>query len=151
MRKMMLLNATCFSKSSWTAVQPAALPLSSTRPLMTKSEWTPPSRLPSNLYWNRASRIGPSSLMNDGTLFWAPKALATATCGFIAGEVPPVAGWMWQPPQLSRLKRGPRPSPTPSASSYSTRPAWKNISSLGVRPGSDPPAPASPVRTPGSL
>ena len=78
-RKMMLRFATCLSKSSCTAVQALALPVSSTRPLITNRPWTPPSRLPSGLNWNRASRIGPSRLTKDGTLFLAPKAVAMAT------------------------------------------------------------------------
>ena len=117
---MMLWFATCRSKSSWTAVQPLASPLSSRRPLMTNSECTPPSRVPSGLNRNRASRMGPFSVMNEGILFLAPKAVAMATWGLTAGDEPPPAGWMWQPWQLSRLKRGPRPSPTPSASANSS-------------------------------
>jgi hypothetical protein len=78
MRKLMLRLATCLSKSSCTAVQALALPVASTRPLMTNRAWTPPSRVPSGLKRNRASRMGLVSEMNEGTLFLAPKAVATA-------------------------------------------------------------------------
>ena len=61
-RKMMLLLRTCLSKSSCWILQPGA----SGCPVITKRAWTPPSRLPSGLNWNRASRIGPSRLMNEG-------------------------------------------------------------------------------------
>src|SRR5712691_230773 len=36
--------------------------------------------------------------------------------GLVAGLDPPSAGWIWQPPQESRLKRGPSPSSTASTS-----------------------------------
>ena len=51
-------------------------------------------REPSGLYRKRASRIGPSGLMNEGTLLRAPKALASGTWGLLRGLVPPTAGWM---------------------------------------------------------
>ena len=73
-------------------VQVEALPVSSTRPLMTKSAWTPPSRVPSGLNLKRASRTGPWLLMNEGTTFFAPNAVAMPTWGLTAGLVPPTAG-----------------------------------------------------------
>ena len=56
-----------------------------------------------------------------------------------------IAGWMWQPPQPSRLKRGPSPSPMPSASAKSSSPTSKNRCSLALRPASGPPATRSPA------
>ena len=92
MRKMTLPRLTCASKFSCAMRQPAALPVESERPLITNSACTPPSRLPSGLEMNRASRTGPSGVMNDGRMFRAPKSVATATWGFTAGEVPPISG-----------------------------------------------------------
>src|SRR6185295_5612176 len=87
-----LLRATLPSKSSCLIVQPVASPVESTRPLMTNSACTPPSREPSGLNLKRASRTGPCSRRNEGTVLRAPNAVATATCGFTAGLVPPTAG-----------------------------------------------------------
>src|SRR5580658_7453454 len=101
--------------------------------------------------------------MKDGTLFCAPSNIATATSGFVDGLVPPTVGWAWQPAQLFRLNRGPRPVPliVPAGASLivpdteATSLNWASaavnkLSSAGPRPGSAPPAPAGPPRTPGS-
>jgi hypothetical protein len=66
--------------------------VSSTRPRIVNNACTPPSRLPFEVATNRASRTGPFNVMNEGTVFCAPNAVATATCGLTAGEVPPTAG-----------------------------------------------------------
>jgi hypothetical protein len=50
-------------------------------------------------------------VMKQGTTLVAPALLATPTCGFTAGLVPPTAGWAWQPEQLSMLKVGPNLAP----------------------------------------
>ena len=150
-RKMTLSAASWPSKSSCEMGQPLASAVPSFRPLTTNSAWTPPSRVPLGLCLNRASRTGPSRVMNDGTTLRAPKAVATSTCGFTAGLVPPMAGWEWQPTQLSRLKRGPSPSSSGSASWNSSSPAVKRSGCNPVRPSSILPAPAGPGRTPGSL
>ncbi len=93
-RKMTLPAASCRSKFGCGILHPVASPPSSTRPLMTKSACTPPSGVPSACRLKRASRIGPLSVTNDGTVLRAPNAVATAICGFVAGLVPPIAGWM---------------------------------------------------------
>src|SRR2546425_1132098 len=54
-------------KSSCLMSHPLASPVLSTRPLMTNRACTPPSRVPLALYWNRASRTGPSGLTKNGT------------------------------------------------------------------------------------
>ena len=131
------------------------------RPVRVKSACTPPSRVASGFSTNLASRTGPSSVMNDGTRSLPPSLLANATwglgtlpnggvpnCGF--GLVPPSAGWIWQPPQLSRFIRGPRPSATASTSAKSSAPALKNAPWFAVKSRNALPAPASPSRTPGS-
>jgi hypothetical protein len=41
-------------------------------------------------------------VMNGGTVLVAPCAVASATCGLVAGLVPPVAGCEWQATQLDR-------------------------------------------------
>jgi hypothetical protein len=51
----------------------------------------------------RASRTGPCSVINDGTLLSAFAAVALSICGFVAGLVPPTSGAAWQAPQFSRL------------------------------------------------
>src|SRR5262245_44729336 len=99
-RKITLLLATWIAKFSCEIEQPGA----SLRPAVTNSAWTPPSRVLSGLNLNRASRMGPSGLMKEGTTLLAPRNVATATWGFGAGvqpgprlrkgagDVPPVAG-----------------------------------------------------------
>ena len=88
-RKTMLLLRTCLSKSSCRILHPGA----SACPAITKRAWTPPSRLPSLLNWNRASRIGPSRLMNEGMMLPTnPRSAGTRNKGFTAGLVPPTAG-----------------------------------------------------------
>src|ERR1700722_17846865 len=115
MRNDTLPAANCALKFSCTAVHAAALPEESTRPLITNSECTPPSRTPLAVNLKRASRMGPLVDKKVGTTLFAPKAVAMATCGFTAGAEPPCVGKEWQPTQTSRLKRGPRPSATCSA------------------------------------
>src|SRR5216684_111401 len=128
-------------------LQPAA----SERPVITNRLCTPPSGDPSRLRTKRASRTGPLAVMNGGTTFFAPIKVATATCGFVAGLVPPIVGWEWHPEQLSRLNLGPRPSGPASTSwktSFATSKYWRSTS---LRPVSAPPAPGSPPLTPGSV
>src|SRR5206468_2899398 len=88
----------------------------------------------------------------------APAFVATATCGFKAGEEPPTVGKAWQPEQLSRLKRGPRPLPgasvpeTESTSWNVVFPLLNAASSPGVRllSGSPVPREAEALIGPGS-
>src|SRR6516165_1167297 len=101
--------------------------------------------------------------MNDGTALLAPSSVATAICGLTAGLVPPGVGWAWHPAQLLRLKRGPRPVPLiiplgasltvpeteSTAWNRAKAPPKKCVSAL-ERPGSGPPTPDGPPRTPGS-
>src|SRR5882672_552059 len=89
--------------------------------------------------------------MNEGTLSVPPSFAANATCGFTNGLVPPSAGCMWHPPQLSRFILGPRPSSTSSAEAKSVAPEAKNRAWFGLNPASCPPASELPPRTPGSL
>src|ERR1700722_2194574 len=103
-------------KFSCTAVHAAALPVESTRPETTKSECTPPSRVPLDVNLKRASRMGPFADRKVGTTLLAPKAVARATCGFTAGAEPPWVGKAWQPTQMSRSKPGHRPLETNSSS-----------------------------------
>src|SRR5262245_12653333 len=155
MRKMMFLAATCASKSSCLMLQPVA----PGAPVITNRACTPPSGEPSGFLTKRASRTGPFLVMNDGGLFPASNGpvVAKVNCGLTSGELPPVAGWAWQPPQLSRLKRGPTPSATSSADAKSSLPSSKNATSppappgvVGGGPGGGRPGPAGPPRTPGS-
>ena len=145
MRKITLLLASWPAKSSWVILQPEAFAEPSLRPLITKRSWTPPSLL------NRASRIGPLRVMNEGTVFLAPDAVAIATWGLTDGLLPPSAGWIWQPPQLSRLNRGPSPLARASVSAKIAELASKKIRLLALMPDSGLPAAAPPPRTPGSL
>src|SRR6266481_1180653 len=128
--------------------QPTGL---SVRPTMVKRSCTPPSALPFPFLMNRASRTGPLDVMKEGTVFPGAIAEARASCGLLAGLLPPNAGWMWQPPQESRLKRGPSPSATPSTCKNCCTP-WllKKSSSPGVSPPIGVPAPGAPPRGPGS-
>src|SRR5262245_26035871 len=147
MRNTTLLRESSPAKSGCRTLQPGA----SARPVITNSACTPPSGDPSRLRTKRASRTGPFCLMKEGTVFVAPSLVATATCGLTAGADPPVAGCEWQPTHESRLKRGPRPSATPSTSSnVSLAASNKSVCSV-VSPGIAPPAPAVPPRTPGSF
>src|SRR6516225_9168920 len=92
--------------------------------------------------------------MNHGTTFLAPSSVATATIGFWAGLEPPTFGCAWHDKHWLELKRGPsplfEPPCTTSMSPNLDCPSWKNAVSSVVRPGSGPPAPAGPLRTPGS-
>src|SRR5665213_649549 len=110
-RKEILFSATIRWKSGWPIWQlPASL-----RPLIVKRPCTPPSgllvtlSLASTANLNRASRTGPVRLINCGTEFVAPSALATAIWGFTLGLVPPTEGWAWQLEQELELNEGPRP------------------------------------------
>ena len=73
------------------------------------------------------SPIGPFVDRKVGTVLFAPKAVASATCGFTAGAEPPCVGNAWQPTQLSRLKRGPSPSVTCSSSLNEACPLKKSV------------------------
>src|SRR6266540_2560370 len=135
-------------------------PTASIRPVMVYRSETPPSGVPSGFSLNRPSRTGPFTVMNQGTVFVAPASVASATCGLTAGDVPPTVGCAWHEAQLFPLNLGPRPgsvfgtncSPSTDCSSdLSSNPAAKNFDSRGVMPGSDPPTPDGPGRTPGSL
>src|SRR4029077_12217415 len=107
----------------------------------------------------RASRMGPFAVMKDGTVLVAPALAAIAGNGLVAGLVPPIAGCEWHAAQLSALKRGPRPWPgapetVPDTESISWKTSCadvKNCCCSVVSPGADPPAPAGPPRTPGSV
>ena len=109
---------------------------------------------PVGLRLNRASRIGPFCVMNQGTVFFAPFKVATSIWGFRAGLDPPAFGCEWQERHWFELKRGPRPLFAPlvttSTSANLASPSWKNAASSAVRPLSGVPAPAGPPRTPGS-
>src|SRR6266849_9717870 len=126
-------------------------PGASERPVITNRPCTPPSGDPSRLRTKRASRIGPLAVTNGGTTFFAPIKVATATCGFVAGLVPPIVGWEWHPEQLSRLNLGPRPSGPASTSWKTSFATSKYCRSTSLRPVSAPPAPGSPPLTPGSV
>src|SRR5262249_19993877 len=145
-RKMTLFAVTAAAKFGCAMLQPGA----SARPVMTKRSCTPPSGVPFGLFTNRASRTGPFALMKDGTVFFAPFAVATATCGFTGGLEPRVAGSAWHPPQRSKLNRGPNPRGTVSTSLNRSVAAVKKATSFAPRPGSGPPAPGAPPRGPGS-
>ena len=86
MRKTTFFAASCAAKSGCLSEHPSA----PSRPVIVNNAWTPPSGLPSLLRTNRASRTGPFSDRNDGTL--SLPALANATCGFSNGLEPPLAG-----------------------------------------------------------
>src|SRR4029077_19029862 len=119
-------------------------------PVMVNRSWTPPSGVPSGFFTNPASRTGPFAVMNDGTELAAPFRVANATWGFTGVLVPPTAGCKWQPAQLPRFIVGPRPSATSSSSTNSSLPALKKASSVLVSPARGAPAPAAPLRSPGS-
>src|SRR5271166_531299 len=93
----------------------------------------------------RTSRTGPLAVMNQGNRFCE---LAKAICGLDAGLLPPMAGWTWQAVQELALKRGPKPSATPSTS-WKLADAVLNIAvRAGERPATGPPAPAGPPPRP---
>src|SRR5712692_1471226 len=116
---------------------------------------------------NRASRTGPPAVTNEGTVLVAPSSVASATCGFGTGLIllfspglePPTAGAAWHCAQLLPLKVGPRPAlPSPGMApvtdwtSLKVVSAWlKKASSLALRVGKAPPAPAGAPRGPGSV
>src|ERR1700733_11701412 len=93
--------------------------------------------------------------MNQGTVFFAPFKVATATWGFCGGLDPPAFGCEWQEKHWFELKRGPRPlfAPLVTASTLANlaSPSWKNAASSAVRPLSGVPALAGPPRGPGSI
>src|SRR5215467_1137194 len=129
MRKMRLLVACARAKLGWGRLQvPASL-----RPVMVKRSSTPPLGLAvfglplaSKKNGNRASRTGPVEVIKLGMLLWAPSALASVTCGLVAGAVPPVAGWAWQNAQLLELNRGPSPMPfSPAIVPETESTSWK--------------------------
>src|ERR1700726_3488355 len=92
--------------------------------------------------------------MNQGSTFCAPLRVAIAIMGFRAGLDPPGAGCAWQDKHWFELKRGPSPLLLPpvttSISANLASPSLKNALSSAVRPGRGGPAPAAPLRTPGS-
>src|SRR6266852_1109449 len=116
---------------------------------------------------NRASRTGPPAVTKEGTVLVAPSSVASATCGLgralirllRPGLVPPTAGSAWHCAQLLPLNVGPRPRlPSPGMlpvtdwTSLKVVSAWlKNATSLALRVGKAPPAPAGPPRGPGSV
>ena len=136
----MLWLRICLSKSSCLMLQPAA----SGCPVITKRAWTPPSRLPSGLYWKRASRMGPSSVMNEGTTLPVNRrsARGTRNSGFSAGLVPPTRVG-YGSPHPTKLKRGPTPSVTPSSSEKSSRPTVNISASSALKPAMGPPPPVA--------
>lgn len=86
-----------------------------------------------------------------------PSFVATAIWGLTAGLEPPMSGCAWQPAQLSRLNRGPRPASVSEMDPWTDATSWKTSFATGntccskdVRPGSIPPAPVGLVRTLGS-
>src|SRR3982074_2661760 len=140
-RNTRLPVAACAAKlGCW--ITDALHPGASVRPAMVKMSWTPPSGVPSGFLINRASRTGPLLVTKKGTRLVAPSRVATFTCGLIDGLEPPIAGCAWQPAQLFKLKRGPRPLPsspfsepdTESTSLNAWRPALKNDFSESVKP-----------------
>src|SRR5882724_3644446 len=132
------------------AVHLDASPPGSTRPLMTNNECTPPSRAPEGVNLKRASRIGPLAVMNVGRMFLAPSAVATVACGLTGGDEPPWVGKLWQPSQLSRLKRGPSPCPRSSFSAKLSCPRKNRVFWSAVSPAIGSPV-LTPGRTPGSV
>src|SRR5882757_896576 len=153
MRRLTLLLATWVAKSSCAMLQVLLMPPDnepSSRNVITNSEWTPPSAVPAGVRLKRASLTGPLPMINGGRVLRMPKAVATATCGLVVGEVPPSAGWVWHPPQLSRLKRGPMPSARFSASANVTWPSVKKAISLAVMLARWPPSDPVRGRGPGS-
>src|SRR3984957_20050594 len=137
-------------KLGWAMLQPAA----SLRPVMTNRSCTAPSLVPFGVRLNRASRMGPACVMNQGTTFFAPLRVAIPISGFRVGLDPPAAGCEWQDKHWFELKRGPSPVLLPpvtvSMSANLPRPSLKNAISSEVRPGGGAPAPGAPPRTPGS-
>src|SRR5262245_52021451 len=88
-RNTTLLRAISPAKFGCWMLQPGASDL----PVITNRACTLPSAEPSGLRTNLASRIGPLSVMKDGTTFLAPAAVATPTCGLLLGGLlPPIDG-----------------------------------------------------------
>jgi hypothetical protein len=59
---------------------------------------------------NRASRVGPLAVINDGVVSLGATPLpANANWGLVAGPLPPIAGCAWQETHETELKRGPKP------------------------------------------
>src|SRR5277367_4417851 len=74
---------------------------------------------------NRASRVGPVAVMNDGVVLpGATPLLTNWNCGLTAGPVPPIAGCAWHELQLFELNRGPRPT---LAVPETVSTAWKRV------------------------
>src|SRR5262249_50754965 len=119
MRKITLLVETAVAKSGCASEQPTA----SDRPVIVYRAWTPPSSAPLEVLIKRASRMGPSAVINDGTAFVAPSNVASAPCGFCTeccglvspGLLPPPDGSAWHCAQLLPLKVGPSPIPASPA------------------------------------
>ena len=114
---------------------------------------TPPSRLPSGLYWRRASRIGP---------FWRDErrhdvarepelVRSRGTGGSPPGSCHRWPGWLWQPAHPTKLKRGPTPSATSSSSGEVLQPDLEHLLLVGGQAGEGPAGSRRPPRTPGSL
>src|SRR5581483_2387294 len=95
MRKMTLAVLTAVTKSGCDRLQPAA----SERPVTVYRSCTPPSFTPL-VVRKRASRTGPSVVMNFFLMLRRPPRVARATCGlaigfcglFRPGLLPPAAG-----------------------------------------------------------
>src|SRR6187455_906600 len=102
-------------------------------------------------------------VMKEGTVFVAPLAVASATCGLTDGLLPPTVGWAWQATQLRELKRGPSPSSgAPAIVPKTEATSWKRpcaslkksrmvVGLLAATEESGPPAVAAPPRGPGSV
>jgi hypothetical protein len=148
MRVAMFLAANSLLKSGWASLQSAG---ASARPAMLKRGRPVPSRLPSAFFTNRAMREGPVTLMKGGTALVAPRLAAKATCGLRAPLVPPTAGWLWQPTQLSRFIAGPSPALTVNSRWKAALPSSKATNWSWFSPASGSPAPGTPTRGPGSL
>jgi hypothetical protein len=113
MRKMMLLAFIAAWKLGWAKLQVPA----SERPLTVNRSSTPPLgalvfaepfELKKN--GNRASRVGPLAVMNDGVVSLGATLLpANPNWGLVAGPLPPIAGCVWQETHETELKRGPKP------------------------------------------
>src|SRR5438876_5362980 len=125
----------------------------SVRPFTVKRGSTSPASVDPTLVFGRTATTGPSGFRKPGIALRAPWALAILNCGFCLGLDPPGAGQAWQPPQLSPLKRGPRPTPD-SMSPAMECTCWKAERVLAkyreLTPATAVPAFAAPGRTPGS-
>src|SRR5262249_48230707 len=83
MRKITLRLASAVAKSGCASTQPGA----SSRPWMVKIACTPPSGDPSAFFTKRASRTGPFSPMNAGSLLSAPRRVGNRPRGLACGPV----------------------------------------------------------------